>query len=217
MDRRTGAALAVAGLAAALVPTSAQAAELVAPECGRVIPGQRSIPIQGTGFTPNSFVTLRTADGQTIGSAPTAADGSFAGAFSGPPFASGVERQALTLLGTDAQGLAAPPIPFAVVKITATLPARARPTSRVRHRVYGFDSGRTVYLHVRRGGRTRGTFKVSRARGACGIASRRMRYMPLRRYSSGTYDYFFQQSRRYDRTKPGVRLRISIVRRVRVG
>lgn len=34
-----------------------------------------------------------------------------------------------------------------------------------------------------------------------------LRYMPLNRWSTGTYDYVFQHTRRFDRTKPGLRLR----------
>ena len=217
MKHRRIATLTLAVSALAAVPAGAQAAAIVVPECGRIVPGQKTIPVSGSGFTPNSFVTLRTADGQTAGGAATDAAGNFADTIFGPSLGLNDVRRSLQLVGTDAQGLASPPVPFNVVKITATVPDRARPGSRVRYRVYGFQPGRTVYLHVRRSGRTRGTFKVSRANGACGIASRRMRYMPLRRYSTGTYDYYFQHTKRFDRSEPGVRLRISIIRRARVG
>jgi hypothetical protein len=120
-------------------------------------------------------------------------------------------------VGTDSSGVASAPIGLQVVKITATVPDRARPGSRVTYRVSGFDTGRRVYLHIRRGGRTRGTFRIATAQGDCGIATRRMRYMPLERYSTGTYDYYFQHTKRFDATAPRVKLSISITRRVRFG
>ena len=47
-----------------------------------------------------------------------------------------------------------------------------------------------------------------------GTTSRRLRSMPLRRYSSGAYTCEFQQSKRFDRRKPRVQLGISIIRGV---
>lgn len=219
MHRGRGtAAVAAAGTVLALAaPAGAQAAAIVAPECGRVVLGQKTIPIQGSGFTPNSFVRLQTTDGQTVGGAATDAAGNFVDSFFGPSLPRNVEQRSFQLAASDSQGVAAPPVPFNVVKITATVPDRARPGSRVRYRVYGFNPGQTVYLHIRRGGKTRGSFKVSRANGACGIASRRMKYMPLRRYSTGVYDYYFQHSKKFDRSQPGVKLSISIIRRIRFG
>ena len=213
---RTTAALAVVG-SLLTVPAAADAATVAAPSCGRIVPGQPTIPLSGSGFTPGSAVTFRTADGQTLGSAVADAAGNAAVTVPGPALPGGVERRSLQLVGSDAAGLVSPAAPFDVVKITATLPDRARPTSRVRIRAYGFQTGRTVYLHVRRSGRTRGSFRLSRAGGACGIASRRLRYMPLRRYSAGTYEYVFQHTRRFDATAPGVLLRVSIIRRARTG
>jgi hypothetical protein len=197
-------------------PTAAQAAAVTVPPCARVVTGEKTVPISGMGFTPNSFVQLKTTDGKSIGGAQTDAAGNFADVFFGPIFPNlDTNQLALQLVGTDAQGIAAPAVPFNAVRITATLPDRARPGSRVRYRVFGFEEGKRVYLHIRRGGKTRGTFRVSNANGPCGIASRRMKYMPLSSYSTGTYDYYFQQVARFDRAQPGVRLRISIIRRVR--
>ena len=218
MDRLSRAAVATAGLLALLaVPSAAQAAAIAVPQCARVLPGQQTIPIAGTGFTPGSSVEVADAANQdnSLGSATTDAAGNFNDLFFGPTFPNEDTNQlTLNVTGTDAQGVASPPVALRVVRITATLPSRARPTSRVRYRVYGFQTGKRVYLHIRRGGKTRGTFRISNAKGACGIASRRLRYMPLRRWSTGTYDYYFQHTRRFDRRKPGVRLQISIVRRL---
>lgn len=215
MHRITRAAVAAAGLLA--VPSAAQAAAITVPPCARVLPGQKTIPISGTGFTAGSFIRVDDAasSGETLGSATADAAGNFTDRFFGPTFPNADTNQmTVNVSAVDDQGVASPPVPLQVVRITATLPDRARPTSRVRYRVYGFETGRRVYLHIRRGGRTRGTFRISTATGPCGVATRRLRYMPLRRWSTGTYDYYFQHTRRFDRTKPGVKLQISIVRRI---
>jgi hypothetical protein len=218
MHRLTRAAVAAAGLVAVLaVPSAAHAAAIAVPPCARVLPGQQTIPISGTGFTGGSFVRVNDAAGanNTLGSTNADAAGNFNGLFFGPTFPNADTNQlTVNVSAVDDRGVASAPVPLQVVRITATLPDRARPTSRVRYRVFGFESGRRVYLHIRRGGKTRGSFRISKANGPCGIASRRLRYMPLRRWSTGIYDYYFQHTRRFDRTKPGVKLRISIVRRV---
>jgi len=149
------------------------------------------------------------------GSAQADAAGNIAAALFSPTFRSiKTTRQTFQLTADDGAGGTAA-APLQVTRVGADLPDRARPTSRVRMRAFGFAPGQVVYLHVRRGGRTRGTFRIGRAASPCGTVSRRLRYMPLRRWSSGTYTYEFQQSRRFDRTKPRVQLRISIFRTVR--
>ena len=218
MHRLTRAAVAAAGLLAVLaVPSAAQAAAIAGPPCARVLPGQKTIPVAGTGFTAGSSVRVNDAAnaGNTLGSTTADAAGNFNDLFFGPTFPDAETNQmTVNVSGVDDQGVASPPVPLQVVRITATLPDRARPTSRVRYRVFGFQTGKRVYLHIRRGGKTRGSFRISTATGPCGIATRRLRYMPLRRWSTGTYDYYFQHTRRFDRREPGVKLQISIVRRI---
>ena len=75
--------------------------------------------------------------------------------------------------------------------------------------------GRSLYLHIRRGGRTKGTFRIGRASGACGLTSRRLRYMPLRRWSTGTYDYWFSNTSRFRKSRTLYGYRIDIYRRLR--
>jgi hypothetical protein len=218
MPRLARAASAAAGLAILTTPAVADAAAIVAPPCARTVLAEKTVPVQGTGFTPNSFVRLTSPDGKvSLGGAATDAAGSFSDVFFGSTLLPSVRstKATVALVGTDSAGVAAAPLSLDVVRITADLPDRAKPRSRVRYRVLGFETGRTVYLHIRRGGKTRGTFKVGTAKGDCGIATRRMRYMPLRSYRTGRYDYYFQHTRKYDRTAPRVKLSISIIRRLR--
>ena len=218
MHRLTRAVAAAAGLGAVLaIPAVAQAATIAVPPCARVDPPQKTIPIQGAGFRPGGFIRVLDAANanNSLGSTTADAAGGFNDLFFSPTFPDAdTNLMTLNVKAVDDQGVESLPVPLQVVKITATLPDRARPTSRVRYRVFGFGTGRRVYLHIRRGGRTRGSFRISDAKGPCGIATRRMRYMPLRRWSTGTYDYYFQHTRRYDRSELAVRLRIGIIRRV---
>ncbi len=214
MNLRPRLASAAAVLAILAVPASAQGATLVVPPCSASLPGERTIPLAGSGFAPNSFVRL-TADGQSFGTAQADAQGAFAQAFFSPSFRSlRTTQQTFQVAAEDGAGNTAAG-PMTVTRVGADLPQRARPASRVRMRVFGFQPGRAVYLHVRRGGRTRGSFRVGRAASPCGTTSRRLRYMPLRGYSTGTYTYEFQQSRSFRADQPRVQLRISIVRSVR--
>ena len=102
------------------------------------------------------------------------------------------------------------------MRIIVDLPDSARPRSRVHYRVYGFSDNEPVYLHIRRGRRAR----AARSRSApteapCGQTERRLRFMPLRSYSTGNYEYWFQQVARFDRDQPAYRVAISITRTFR--
>jgi hypothetical protein len=204
-------------LAALVVPATAGAATVAVQPCAVTLPGQRTVAVSGAGFTPGGTVNL-VADGQTIGSGvPVDASGSFRTATLAPELSSARRNlQTFQLTATDSSGVSAAS-PLQITRVTAVLPQRARPRSRVRISVFGFAPGRPVYLHVRRAGRTRGTFRIGTASAPCGRASRRLRYMPLRRFSTGLYDYVFQLSRRYRSTDPAVRLSVSIVRRAGFG
>ncbi len=141
---------------------AAEAASLAVPPCSVSLPGQQTVNVQGSGFAPNSFVRLA-ADGQSFGGLTADAAGNVAGAVSAPPFASlSRNLQTFALTGDDGAGNTAT-ADLRVTRVTATLPDRAKPTRRVRYRVFGFAPGRRVYLHVRRGGRTRGTFRIGTA------------------------------------------------------
>ena len=85
------------------------------------------------------------------------------------------------------------------------------------YRVYGFVPGQPAYLHIRRRGKTLGRFSLGTPEGACGKVTKRLRYMPLSRYSYTTYDYWFSQSRRFDRAATLARYRVTIFRTFRPG
>ncbi|HWT94748.1 MAG TPA: hypothetical protein VN238_17260 [Solirubrobacteraceae bacterium] len=204
----TAATMAVGGA----LPVAADAAEIAVPACSPFLEGERTVAVQGTGFAPNSEVTL-TAGDQKLGTARANEDGAFRADAFGPAFSSERKNvQTFDLLAKDAEGTSAT-ADLQMTRINATLPAKARPTSRVTYRVYGFTPGRTVYVHVRRGSKTLASHKIGPAAAPCGTASRRLRYMPVTNAAAGSYVYWFQASKRFDPDVASVRLPVEIVRR----
>jgi hypothetical protein len=195
--------------------TAAQAGTLTVPPCVRQIPGAKTFPVQGSGFTPMSFLRV-TADGQVIGSTQVDAAGNVNDALF-PPLLSSSSRnqQTFQIAADDGAGQTFGPVAVPVTRVSVEMPARAKPASRVRYRLYGFNPGQRVYLHVRRGGKTRGTFSMGTAAGPCGTLTKRLRYMPVRRYSSGTYDYYFGHTSKFVRAQQIYRVKINIFRTFR--
>lgn len=215
MDRRArvAATAALVSLAAPLgASATAQAAEIAVPACSPFLEGERTVNVQGAGFAPNSPVTLKVGD-QKLGEVRSDASGAFRAEAFGPEFSS-VRRnlQTFDLLAEDAEGTSAT-ASLRMTRINATLPARARPGSRVSYRVYGFAPGADVYVHVRRGGKTLGSYEIGEAAAPCGTATRKLKYMPIAGYKAGTYVYWFQTSKTFDSKAISVRLPVQIVRR----
>lgn len=202
-------------LPALAVATLAEAGTLTVPPCVVQIPGTKTFPIQGSGFTPGSFVQVA-ADGQTLGSVPVDAAGNVNDALFAPQLSSSSRnQQTFQVTANDGQGQVFGPVAVPVTRIIVDIPNRAKPRSRVRYRLYGFNPGQRVYLHLRRGGKTRGTFRMGTAAGPCGTLTKRLRYMPLSRYSPGTYDYYFQHSAKFNRAAQFYTLKITITRTFR--
>jgi hypothetical protein len=208
----------LAALALLAVPAAAGAAEVAVVDvvtntpCARYVPGQQTVRIAAAGFTPGALVTVRAGD-QALASGPADPGGTFATTARPPAPPTGRASADFPITASDDRGVAAPPRNLAVTRLEVTLPRRARPSSRVLYRARGFLPDRVVYLHVRRGGRTLARFSLGRARGNCGNATRRLRYMPLRRYRSGQYEYAFGHARRYRRSTTIYGLSLLITRR----
>lgn len=192
----------------ALATASAASAAQIAPllPCERAVSGSvRSIHVRGVGFAPNATVQLKT-DGQPYTSVTTDASGNFGslagGVFSPlltpPSFRSPTTFVQTFSLTAEDGSTTAPAVPLTVSKVAVTLPSRAKPRTRVRYRVFGFLGGKRVYLHVYRHGLRR-TVGLGTAKGDCGTLSKRLAFLPLRRYSTGTYTYYFSQHKRFSR------------------
>ncbi len=218
MSRRSFAALlGASALAALAVPAAAQAQAGVisSTPCVRSVPGVDTWQVAATGLRPGGFVTVR-ADDQIVASGTADAAGTLpAQPASGPSISdTDTYEQTFSLAATDgATTTAAVPLP--VVRVGVKLPRRARPRSRVSYKVYGFVPGQPAYLHIRKNGRTLGRYSLGTPEGACGNVTKRLRYMPLRNFRYTSYDYWFSQSRRFDRNATLARYQITIFRTFR--
>jgi hypothetical protein len=196
-------------------PAAASAAGTVQPAapCVRYVPTDPPAPTLGLtaeGWAPGSTLTFKVG-AREVGIGQTDTAGGFTTGQSPftPPEPKG-NLQSTTLTADDgAGGFASSPLK--IVRLTVDVPDRAKPSQRVRYRAFGFRPGARLYLFVRRGGKTRGRFVLGRPKGACGTLAKRLRYMPLRTWKPGLYEYWYSQSARYSKTTRiyGYRIRIS--------
>ena len=220
--RRALAVLPLGALAAAAAAAPAGAAAIKTDACVRYVAGEPTMTVIGAGFTPNGFVSLasitRASPAPAVfSSSSLEGTGAFLKSTLPPPFSSPRRNlETFGLVATDNTNPAAPVLAtttFRVVRFgLTTSPTPRRPTSRVTYTGRGFTTGKPVYAHFRFGGVTRRTVSLGRAKGTCGIASKRMRALPTRaRY--GTWTSYTNQSRTSARSLPYWKDSFTIFRR----
>lgn len=189
-----GAAVAALGLA---IPAAAQAAS-VAPSssCVRYVGAQQSTLGVTTSGWPAATPLTFAIDSAVVGKGTTDASGAFRSAFVPPKPKRNV--QSVTLVADNGAGARAT-ARMKIVRLRVKVPSRAKPSQRVRYRAYGFAPGRRLYLFVRRDGKTQHRFSVGKPHGQCGTLTKRMRYMPLHHWHSGTYEFWYGHSRHYSK------------------
>lgn len=208
-----GAAAATAVLAAG--PAVAQAVPTVAPgaSCvGSFAHTLGAIPLTASGFPAGAPVTFE-ANGvpiKTETAGPTGAVSTFAS----PQSVSFNGKRHTFQLTAVSGAVTTAPVPMLVTHIGATTrPAHTKPTNKVRFSAFGFVPGKRVYLFIRRHGHTLGRFSLGKAKGACGDVAKRMRFMPLRHFSAGAYQYWFSPRKKFDkRFSIGYRATITVHR-----
>ena len=104
------------------------------------------------------------------------------------------------------------PVPVEVANVTVVAPANSKPAKKVNFRVFGFLSGQRVYLHVRRNGQTKGRFSLGKTKGACGLVTKKMRFMPVVNYRTGYYRYYFSHSKKFSKKKAIYTAKVRIYR-----
>lgn len=215
-------ATASAAVSVLVAAAPAGAATVATLPCVRTAPGlEAPQPIIGTGFTPGARVTLQT----TTSTAPTPSfrtsvmvdgAGNFATTTS-PPFFNPFNRklQTFNLIATDG----ANPANIALTTFQrvavgySTSPSSGRPTTKAKHTARGFVTGRNVYLHFRFRGKTRRNVKLGKAKGVCGVVSRRMSLLPTRS-RRGRWTVYTDQRRSFSKTtKPQLKGTFTISRR----
>jgi hypothetical protein len=224
--RRALAGVAVFVLAAVATSTASAATLSVGTPCARYVPGlagQQWIPVAGSGFTPNTdpafdSVQLSYSNGDLGDYAPLAADGSFVtNVFMPSEFisSSSGRTKTYTLTATDraTPGLTASAQVTVVRAGVTTKPARVRRNVRrkVRWSVFGAPTGARIHAHWTFKGRRRATRRVGIARGACGIARKRLPFVPARP-RSGTWKVYFTRGKRYSRRRALFRVDLSVFR-----
>lgn len=173
-----------------------------------------TMTVSGSGYAPGAAIQLSYSNG---GLAPQAtADG--AGNFTQGIPAPSIRRseQAIAVNATDGTNGGSAPVRVTKPELTTRPSRNVAPTRRVRYRVRGFPGLRRVYIHYIYGKRRRGTVRLTRPRGVCGVFSRRMRMLPLRRVRFGRWTVQVDASRRYSPlTVPRLTGRLTIFRTIR--
>jgi hypothetical protein len=213
--RRLMALVPAAVLALGVAAPGAEAASVGSPApCVRVLSNFKTFPVVADGFAPGAFLDFKT-DGSSIGSGQADATGHFdnsADPFFPPPLPAGRDLKTFQLTADDGAGTVAGPVGVTVSNVVVRAPANSKPRKRVRFRVFGFAAGLRVYLHVRRGGKTKGRFSLGKTAAPCGTLVKKMRFMPLRRYTTGTYRYYFSHSKRFKKKAVIYEARVRIYR-----
>ena len=88
-------------------------------------------------------------------------------------------------------GPPAGPLALPEVKLSVERPSDARRASACCSAPTASSPARPSTCHIRRGGKTRGRFRLGKADSPCGLTKRRLRAMPLSHYSTGTYEFWF--------------------------
>jgi len=213
-----------AGLLAAASPAAA-VPTIDAPACVGYQGNLRNLPIQGSGFAPGSYVSVR-YEAPRLGEPRSAAlltadaSGSFSTALVPPSTGSiRVNDATYTLSAFDPLRPALfAATTFKVTRIRLSVRPRASTDSgrRARFDARGFERGSTVYAHFRRFGAARAerTVALGRSRGACGRAAKRMALVPGGDVETGSWIVDVDTERRYSpSTKPQAGVQVIIQRK----
>jgi hypothetical protein len=214
-SRRVLTAIAMASLiGAAASAAPAGAATVVVPPC--VVdyggsPAIPSIPIGGTGWTPNGGVNIQYASKanttpQLLGSTGTDGAGNIvdvngnigAHAFPIPFKSASTNQQTFYLAVADAVNPAiTAATQFQQVRFGLTAnPSKAHATRKVHYSAGGFTPGVSIYMHFRYHGKTKRNLRLGKAKAPCGTAKRKLRLLPTKvRY--GTWKVYVDQSKTF--------------------
>ena len=184
-------------------PATAVADPVIAPSppCVRYVetaPPAATLGLKSSGWAANSPLTFKLA-GQSVGSGTTDATGAFDNTLAQhftPPEPKG-NLQTVALTAEDGTGTVAT-TQVKLVRLIVTVPnGRFKPSKKVAYKAFGFAPDTNLYLFVRRGHKTKGRFLLGRTKGDCGLLTKKMRFMPLRHYTPGLYEFWFSHSKTY--------------------
>ena len=220
---RCAAATAAAAAAGLTLPAGiAHAAQLTAlTECYAT---GETVPISGSGFTPDAPVTVRVQDGLTH-VVPATAGGRLLVNVKAPRVDAGMVRpRSFTVTAEDSVDPAAVSTVSMFVTRTRPIsnaPVTGTPTAATTWQFAGFDERRMIYGHFRLRGRTVRTVRFGRATAQpCGYLRVRARRVPVpvSRLRAGRWRLQLDHQRRYDSNiRPRYVVTFSILRSPRLG
>jgi len=202
MTRSLAVAAAVVALAA---PSAASAASLSVSPQKRCYSSGESVNLLGSGFSLLGSTTI-TRDGSLVGSLPTDANGAFNGRLTLGQ-TRGTRTKTYTATDDAAPSLtASAQITVSAPRVTLT-PANGSPGRLMTVVARGFNTGTTLWAHVKRG-QSKRTLRIGSLKGACGGLKTRRRLLPANA-AIGVYTIQFDTFRRYNPRQP-VRYRYTI-------
>jgi len=195
-------ALAVAGAASAM---PAQAATLVTDLPCYV--EQQPMSIGGQGFAPGSDYTVAGGDGQIFAFGTSDPAGNWLSQTEVAPIIPERTTKPKTFsLEAKQDGVPVATTTFQAVNLMITLAStRGKPTSKTTWRFSGFEPGKSIYAHVRRGGRTLSNVRMGRGSAPCGTLATKQRRLPgvsSRRVKFGSYDIYVDNRQTFKRGAP---------------
>jgi hypothetical protein len=212
VSRRVLAASSAAALAVAAGEAGAASA---APTISSKIPcvanlgigGALTLPVVGSGFSPNGVVSLSTTTASSpspkdLGSVNADPNGNVDSRVDPPVFRStSTVMQSFNLIAIDAANPAnTATSTFRQVRFGFDAnPDNGRPARRVTYTARGFLPGKAVYAHFRFRGRTRRNVKLGLAGEPCGIVSKKMRLLPTKT-RFGRWTIYMDQAPTYSKS-----------------
>lgn len=198
--------LLIAGAIAAVgVVSPAQAATLVTDLPCYV--EQQPMAIGGQGFAPGSDYSVAGGGGQIFAYGTTDPVGNWLSQTEVAPIIPERTTKVQTFSLEAKQGdVVVASTTFQAVNLMFTLAStRGKPTSRTTWRFSGFEPGKSIYAHVRRGGKTLANVRMGRGSAPCGTLAAKQRLLPgvaARRIKFGSYDIYVDNRATFKRNAP---------------
>jgi hypothetical protein len=172
--------------------------------------GGKTMSIAATGFTPGSNVTIKYASKidptpEYLTSGMADATGSYAALVEPPLFHKFDTQEQDFLLGAtdDVNPALTATTPFHQVRFGYELkPDHARPSAKVQHTVRGFANGQPVYIHYRYHGQTKKTVSLGVTSSPCGIATKKMAFLPVKPAHNGKWNLYIDQAKKFSLKTP---------------
>jgi hypothetical protein len=181
-------AIILGGSALACAPTSvastapAPASISIATPCVIFNPAlATNTTITGSGFTPGDNVYFQSTPGDAYGDAAVNPDGTFTGTFNAATVsATAPIASTFTMKAVDDDNVSASATFLEAPLTAATVPARAKPTTRATIHASGFTPDAPVYAHYLYGRKLIATTKLGVAQGPCGLLSDKTTLFPTK-------------------------------------